>query len=335
MLRWTVSLTVCDSMETFRLKIRPLSPWQTPWQSDTLAGLLCWAYGRKEGGQALKQNLIARFVSGDPPFILSDAFPGDFLPIPDIVRTSPWPIENRKKVGKATYLYRSAFQKFLNGEPLSIDDLVSSNPIRATLRTRNTLSRVSDTTGDPGSLFTLREHVLDQSQDFLSVYVRLWPNENPFVLDLFHDLQQTGFGADITAGNGEFEIIGGLEPTPWLDCDEKQSSHFTVLSTFQPASDDPMNGLWQPFIKYGKIGPDFGTENVFKRPLVMFRRGACFQGAHTTSEWVGRVIAMDELLSPETIDHLRNEDIEICHIATGLTVPYHEATNSDSFGKKI
>ncbi len=318
-------------METFRLKIRPLSPWQTPWQSDTLAGLLCWAYGRNEGSQALTQNLLTRFVSGDPPFILSDAFPGDLFPIPDVVRTAPWPIEHRKKVGKAVYLHRAAFQKFMNGEHLSMDDLAAADPIRATLRTRNMISRISNTTGDAGSLFALREHMLDQSQDFLSVYVRLQPNEIPFVLDLFHSLQQTGFGADTTSGNGEFEIIDEFEPMPWLDYRDPQSSHFTVLSTFQPAANDSVNGLWQPFIKYGKVGPDFGLENVFKRPLVMFRSGACFQEMQPASEWVGRVIEMDELLSSDAIKALRNENIEICHIATGLTVPYRESTGVDAF----
>lgn len=319
-------------METFRLKIRPLSPWQTPWQADTLLGSLCWAYQRAEGGEALKQNLLTRFISGDPPFILSDAFPGDFFPLPEVVRTFVWPMENRKKVGKSKYLHRSAFQKFLNGESLSIDDLILTGPVRSTLRTRNALSRITDTTGDPGTLFTFREYVLDEGQDFLSIYVRLHPDEKSFALQLFQYLQKTGFGADVTAGNGEFEIIGELEPTPWLDRGDEQPRHFTVLSTFQPSSNDPAEGLWQPFVKYGKLGPNFGLDNVFKRPLLMFRAGACFQGAASTPPWVGRVISMNELLSPDTIDHLRNRDIEVCHIATGLTVSYRESVSSDYLG---
>jgi len=317
-------------MKTFRLKIRPLSPWQTPWQSDTLFGLLCWAYYRAKGGEALKQNLLTRFISDDPPFILSDAFPGDFFPVPDVVRTFSWPIENRKKIGKSVYLHSSAFKKFLNGEPLSINDFILSNPIRTTLRTRNTLSRVTDTTGDPGSLFTLQEYVLNEGQGFLSIYIRLRPDETSFVIELFQHLQETGFGADVTAGNGEFEIIGALEPTPWLDLNDEESCHFTVLSTFQPNPNDPREGLWQPFVKYGKLGPDFGLDNVFKRPLIMFRAGACFQGIGSlTPSWVGRVISMDELLSSETIGHLRNKGIEICHIATGLTVSYREPGSRD------
>lgn len=314
-------------METFRLKIQPLSPWQTPWQADTLIGLLCWAYGRAKGEQCLKQDILNRFISGDPPFILSDAFPGDFFPLPELVRTLPWPIGHRKKVGKSIYLHYTAFQKFLNGAPLSINDLTLLDPVRSTLRTRNTLSRVTDTTGEPGALFTLREHVLDESQDFLSLYVRLHPNEKSFVLKLFQHLQETGFGADATAGNGEFDIIDEFEPIPWLDRDKGQSKHFTVLSTFQPNSTDPVEGLWQPFVKYGKLGPDFGLDNVFKRPLVMFRPGACFQGTGPTPSWVGRVILMDELLSPDTISHLRSRDIEICHIATGLTISYRESSS--------
>ena len=50
-------------------------------QSDTLTGhLLCFA-GELEGEKAL-EGLISQFIEGDPPFILSSAFPEGHLPFP-------------------------------------------------------------------------------------------------------------------------------------------------------------------------------------------------------------------------------------------------------------
>jgi CRISPR-associated protein Csm4 len=71
-----------------------------------------------------------------------------------------------------------------------------------------------------------------------------------------------------------------------------------VLSTFQPGPDDPTRGAWQAFAKYGKLGPDFGLDNVFKRPMILFRPGACFF-VESPRTFLGRAIGMPEILSKE------------------------------------
>ena len=37
-----------------RITLTPRSPWRTPWQADTLFGMLCWACARAEGPAALR-----------------------------------------------------------------------------------------------------------------------------------------------------------------------------------------------------------------------------------------------------------------------------------------
>ena len=83
---------------------------------------------------------------------------------------------------------------------------------------------------------------------------------------------------------------------------------------------DPVDGAWETFIKYGKLGPDFGLENVFKRPLVLFRPGACFRG-HAPQPWVGRSVPMAELLAPDAATALAARNTNVMHLAFGLALP--------------
>ncbi|MDR1487569.1 MAG: hypothetical protein LBT62_06220, partial [Deltaproteobacteria bacterium] len=65
----------------WRLRLKLLAPVATPMQSDTLFGHLCWQVVLTKGSDALKEWLQP-FTDGDPPFILSDAFPAGLLPKP-------------------------------------------------------------------------------------------------------------------------------------------------------------------------------------------------------------------------------------------------------------
>lgn len=312
-------------MELYRLKLRPSSPWRTPWQADTLAGMLCWACARKDGGEVLSKEILEPAMRGAPPFVLSDAFPGDLLPVPEFVRLQAWPQDQLKAVRKARWLGQKAFCKAQAGEAVLFSDLALNDPLKPHAQTRNQIDRLTDTTGAGGQLFTLAEHWLGDKQEVLdgtahlSVYVHVAPGFEEKLLALFGELAQIGFGADASVGKGQFDLLTGLEHAPELGKVERADG-VIALSTFQPDIDDPADGGWQAFTKFGKLGPDFGLDNVFKRPLVMLRPGAFFRVAESR-KMLGRAIPMDQLLSPEVCLALRGKGAEIAHLAFGLAVP--------------
>lgn len=137
---------------------------------------------------------------------------------------------------------------------------------------------------------------------------------------LTEELPSWGFGADASAGKGQFRIDSNCESADWLDSVSEEPNGCLVLSTFQPSQTDPVDGLWDTFTKYGKLGPDFGLENVFKRPLIMFRPGAT-SNTPIQNGWFGRAIPMDDLISQDTFKTLRKSNISICHLAFGPCVP--------------
>ena len=337
-------------MDLFRLKLLPRSPWRTPWQADTLTGLLCAICARLRGADVLREELINPMLEGKPPFVLSDACPGDLLPVPISVRLwDAWPHEKIKTVERARWIAPATFDRLRQSEPPPLDEplpkLVSDEDLLLTdVRHHNTLSRLTDTTGEAESGLTIFSkpdiHLRTRNtkeapnsylngKDYLSVYFRVaTPSAKDLLLHLFNALAETGFGADIATGRGQFEIIASTErmpnpePMPNLDATPSNASAVICLSTFQPGPKDPTDGLWDAFSKSGKLGPDLGLENAHthKRTLILFRPGACFR-TESHPPYLGRAIPMDQLLLSEVSTGLCARGINIIHPAFGLAIP--------------
>ncbi len=311
-------------MQLYRLRVVPESPWLTPWQSDTVGGLLCWVCARTLGARVLNERIIEPAVNGDPPFVVSDAFPEDWLPVPASVLLLPWPAEERKAVKRARWVGRAAFRQVQRGCRPQVSDLVLEPLVHEYVQVRNAIRRgAGNATGD-GGLFPTYERTLgldlqNRPLEYLTIYLRVRPDDSEFLLTLFHELAAWGFGADRSVGKGQFRVAGGLEQVAELD-DVTEPTGCAVLSTFQPNRSDPTDGAWRAFTKYGKLGPDFGLENVFKRPLVLLRPGACF-GSTVHRAWLGRAIPADELLAPDVAAHVSRANAKIVHWGFGLAVP--------------
>jgi CRISPR/Cas system CSM-associated protein Csm4 (group 5 of RAMP superfamily) len=248
------------------------------------------------------------------------------LPIPLSLKGKAWPPDERKRVKKARWLTRDAFRRFQVGGKLTLDDLIDIPGVTTVERLHNSIDRATNTTGSAGSLFSQLEMFLEgrtgatPSLDFLTLYARVTEGFEEQLMTLLTDLAKTGFGADLSVGCGEFELLSGLEAADDMGATNSPSNGVVVLSTFQPGSNDPVEGVWDAFTKYGKLGPDFGIDNVFKRPMVCLRPGACFR-TERTSEFLGRAIKMDELLAPDVCRVLRERGSEVMHLAYGLSLP--------------
>jgi len=313
-------------MPLYRLRLLPRSPWRTPWQADTLTGVLCAACARTRGPDFLRSNLIEPMLAGQPPFVLSDAFPGKLLPIPVVLRLAEWPDGVDSKILKrARWLSPDDFATARAGRLPSVNRLVSEDAVLLTESTRhNTLARDSDASLEEGGLFSRPDTLLRTAQDggaCLTLYFRTADdNATGLLLDLLHELALTGFGADVATGRGQFKVLGDPELMPGLDAAPAGTNAVVCLSTFQPAPGDPADGFWDAFAKFGKLGPDLGLSDVRKRTLILFRPGACFP-VGSPRPYLGRAIPMDQLLASNIAAELRARKIEVIHPAFGLALP--------------
>ncbi len=307
-------------METLvRLKLKPLGVWTTPWQADSLLGAMACTWARSRGQDALQRDFLEPWLAHEPLFVISDAFPGDSLPAPaGLSLWWDWPAEKRKNVKKHRWMTATDFCRVQEGKKPNLKD--SGIAIRDRVRLRNTISRVSNTTGAGGELFEVPFSNLSKPDCDLTIFARATDGGLQILLEVLGMLGRTGYGADASVGHGSFELEG--EPTPCSELDNvPRADGFISLSTFQPAATDPVEGFWRLFVKYGKLAPEFHSAAVFKRPQVMLSAGACFRTKHPPKPFYGAPIGPERLLSKNARESLAERGVHPVQAAFGLAVP--------------
>lgn len=284
-------------------------------------GALASAWAKSRGVKALYRDFLDPWNERDPLFVISDAFPGDSLPAPACLPLWwNWPEDERKNVKQAQWLSSDQFRQVQLGTQRPELSNSIPKPIRENVRLRNSISRATDTTGDGGELFEVPFSSLSDPSENLTIYARAKGNGLEILTEALTLLGQTGYGADASVGHGGFGLDG--EPTECAELDDvPYSDGFVSLSTFQPAQDDPTDGLWKSFIKYGKMAPDFHRIAIFKRPQVMLQPGACFRTDGGPKPFYGTPIGPDRLLVKHQADALAKSGVRPVQAAFALAVP--------------
>ncbi len=306
----------------FRLKLRPLGVWTTPWQADSILGALAVAWARSHGPEALRRDFLDRWEAGQPPFVVSDAFPGDSLPAPANLALPMWgwPREKFKEIKNLRWLSRSGFREAQLGQKPMLED-VPKVDIHNHVRMRNSISRNTNTTsGEGGELFSVSYSDLNVPDASLTIYARAIEGDLDILTKALEMLGRAGYGARASTGHGGFNLEGGPEPCPELD-DVPNASGFVSLSTFQPAASDPADGYWRSFVKYGKLAPEFHSDAIHKRPQVMLEPGACFRTSGPPNPFYGSAIAPGRLLSDDGRERLAQRGVRPVQAAFALAVP--------------
>ena len=285
------------------IRIRLLSPVGTPWQSDTIFGHLAWhvAYGWRGIGI---QEFLRPFLEGQPPFVLSDAFPEGFLPRPFLPVRSKRPTQLKeyaeaKRREKATFVSLDDFEAIRRGH---VDKWQPAPELWHRFDVLHaSINRLTNTTTGPegerateGHLFSTRLS-LPASTDSdspqvlpLCVYLRAGDPWGAWVPEMLQDMAPLGFGSDRSTGVGAYEVIG-VEPFDGFGPLDGANG-FISLSSYCPARTDPTRGRWKIRIKYGKLGENAGDGNPFKRPLIQFEPGAVFLTDGPPKPFYGRTV---------------------------------------------
>lgn len=297
-------------MKTYCLKIKPQGSFLTPWQADTLFGSLCWIMAWREGEEALAL-FLQQYKDGKPPFILSDGFPGDFLPAPaHLALAKPkgnsfQDYQESKKLKKVTWLTSDEFDLVRKGT-MDIATKGNLDPVSVFTTLHSSINRITGTTGDEGSLFELEEYALKQKDGAIqtvSIYLRITDGWEEKVFSLFKDLSTLGYGKKKSIGKGSFQIAGELEPRNQFD-DFIGSNGFVSLSNFVPARTDPTEGFYKTLVKYGKLGGEYAfCGNPFKKPLLMLTAGSSFYVKTEIQPYYGRMIDNIALGKPEVVQY--------------------------------
>jgi len=290
-------------MKTYRIKLKPAGNFVTPLQADTIFGHFCWIVKWREGEDSLRDFLNA--FESEPPFILSDGFPGDLLPapihLPSLIHESDEreKFNQQKKIKKMKWLTFSEFKSIQEGHSIKPDGERSGFKTLESLH--SSINRITGTTGDEGSLYELEEYVLGKPHHYISIYLKIQEGWEERVHALFRDLAVMGYGGKRSVGKGSFKLAG-FEPFVGFEMRD-DGNGFMSLSNFVPAKDDPANGYYQVFVKYGKVGGEFVTcEKPFKKPLLMLRVGSVFE-CDKMENYYGRMVKGLLPYKPEIVQY--------------------------------
>jgi CRISPR-associated protein Csm4 len=281
-------------MKAARFRLRPLGPWGTPWQADSLFGALCWELLRAADEAGL-ERLLQRYRQGSPPFLLSDAFPADLLPRP-LCATLPTGSPDVR------LLTREQFVAARNGEHVE-GGLPRQQWWSVSRGVRAAMPRDG---GDP-QLFGTEEYFwrpdVPDEQRFVSLYVRADEEWLPKIAVLLRALGRSGFGRRRSLGRGAFELLGPAEPAEWLEPLPFENA-FVSLSHFVPEDSDPADGVWDVLVKYPRLGWVRGdSSRPYKGRVLMLTPGSCFRPAGRPRRWYGRMIAGLAPAFPEALHY--------------------------------
>lgn len=296
--------------DTYLWKIKPLSSFMTPWQSDTIYGHLLWGVKLIYGDDEI-EKLIKDFDGENPPFIVSNGFFGGKLPRiqkdsikrsytkefseiygKNIVET----VKKLKEINKIKDVSLEIFNKLRDDytNKKYIEDLLKNYKTQESKQNKNlcaesvmhnNINRLTGTTVDNG-IFSLKETFVAEE-----IYIFIKVNKS-FDMEkmkrLLKFVESNGFGKKVSVGKGAFEEISFEK---FNDFDEvKDANAFVVLSNYIPKVGDYSEVVSENhLIKRGKIGNIAGEVAFpFKKPFSCFGPGSIFKKDKNKN--IGRVL---------------------------------------------
>jgi CRISPR-associated protein Csm4 len=291
-------------MKIYRMKIKPKGSHITPWHSDTLFGSLCWVLVQKSGDCFLRE-FLNEYKEGRFPVVISNGFPGDYLPKPMAGNVFP-ETENPgkyeeiakaikiKEAKKTTLISLDEFNSIINNQHI---ELKPKDKLRIEVGVmHNQISRMTDTTID-GGLF--EQHEVFWEDTYVSIYFGIKDEWKDIVEELMHVLAVRGYGKRASAGKGHFSIEDFCEFKGFNIAGNPNS--FVCFSNYIPCETDPVDGQYSTFVKHGKLGQYFAScDNPFKKPILMINPGAVFWDDNPGFAY-GRLAERVSVVFPEVV----------------------------------
>lgn len=261
--------------------------------SDTLFGLICWAI-REVFSEARLVELLEAFAAGQPPFLISSAFPRaqdgkPFLPRPQL--QPPQPVgeqeeaQRLKRYKRLRYIPAEHFNQFVqggysersyyaSGDWREVEDEVEDLVPQRTDRLRSTIDRLSGTTDGEGTLFAGTEYRAGSGLYFL-----LDGAEAELVENALRFLEDFGWGGGNSVGYGHFAATVGESP---LGEPVAAPDRFVTLSLYHPRPEELTHfrtgeAWYELTVRKGKVGGHFlAAGDFWKRSVLMFAPGSTF-----------------------------------------------------------
>ena len=296
--------------ETYLWKIKPLSSYLTPWQSDTVYGHMLWGLALVFGEKEVK-SAISEFKLGNPPFIVSDGFIDGNMPFlkkDNLSREDSKElsqklnislgeiIKSRKVINKIKYLNLDEFN-MLRGDYTIYDytldklkniknlNLTEEKKVIENIVMHNVINRTSNSTTDDGLYFT--REIFTNKDIYIFMKVRKdYPIEK--IKETLKFIESNGYGKRVGSGKGDFKTISFEKFNGFTEI--KDGNAFVVLSNYIPKENDYEEVIYSNHIvKFAKVANLSKYSDIpFKKPFSCFIQGSIFRKGKNSI--VGKVL---------------------------------------------
>lgn len=293
--------------QTYLWKIKPISSYITPWQSDTIYGHILWGIFLMFGEEELK-NIIEDFKNFKSPFIVSDGFIDGKMPFirkQSVKRESNKKfaeklnmslaeiIKKRKIINKISVINFDEFNKLrgnYTNEQFIFEKLNEVNNKKEklfyqTTVMHNIINRQTGSTTENG-LFFSNETFTDKD---IYIFIKLREDYSAEKLKkVLEFIEKNGYGKKTSIGKGQFKTISfeKFDKFPTVE----NADGFIVLSNYIPKEFDYEKVVYEiPLVKFGKISSLGENADIpFKKPFACFRTGSIFKKGENKK--IGRVL---------------------------------------------
>lgn len=294
--------------QTYLWKIKPISSFLTPWQSDTIYGHLLWGIRLLYGEEEIK-NTINDFENFKAPFIVSNGFIDGKLPMlkkqsvkremnkefaENLNLNLAEIIKKRKVINKISNISLEEFNKLrgnYTNKEFIFDKLRENSQEKnvkfseETVVMHNIINRCSGTTVDSGIFFS-RETFVDKD---IYIFIKLredYPIEK--MKSLLKFIEDNGFGKKNSVGKGYFKTISFEVFDGFTKIDNADG--FITLSNYIPKEYDYEKVIYEnPLIKFGKTANfDKNADIPFKKTFACFAPGSIFKSGENKN--IGKVL---------------------------------------------
>jgi len=268
--------------DLFQLRLTPKSSFMTPLHADTLWGHLAWYVFLTQGEERGRQFIEA--FKENPPFVLSDAFPEEYLPKPFLKIEHEAPLSKSEQINNIRIAKKLKTESLIHregygGDPQKWQYPKSSTKTHEETILKNIISRQTNST-EEGGIFDQTEYFF--SGEYLSVYFRVFDrgfwndwNIERLYTDIFENI---GYGQKKSTGKGFFETTWNHAFDFSIQSSLGQSVLLSHCLLTQSQYDLLDTALYRTKTKYGKLGESkVFIENPFKNPLVQLIPGSTFE----------------------------------------------------------
>lgn len=312
----------------YHLVLEQTSGLCTPLQADTIWGHFTSYLAQKD--KALLERFIQTYRDKQPALIFSDGLPtivkkGNSIeccfPKPADISIRVDNFKEQKKIKRMMWLTKDDLDLVLAD---NIDEDFSPEELIEVVSHTDMHNQVSRTGQEDTQLYALPETWLSPMDKVAtvvwSIFVRVRADFEERLSPYLNEFLSIGYGKKKNIGKGQFNVeLRNLDAS--LLPEIKKANAFIALSCYVPDENDPTEGYWQTFTKYGKTGEAISmldghiADNPFKSPIVMLKAGAVFK---VNDGQINDYYGVCDLNEKQAIRHEEN----YIHPTLAFVIPY-------------